>query len=171
MAIHRLAVAMTLLCSMGCVDQDSALPVPPSPPAPIVSVRQVVGCYRHTEQSLIFARPPWSPPRTFYLTGELLGVTLLDCWSVPPWSAGDCRPVALWKARGADGPTHGIWRLTNQNSIQMSWNDIQATLRRGSTDDLWSGKMESASDDGRVYRGPDISVRRVSDAVCDLKPL
>jgi hypothetical protein len=173
MAIRRLAVALTILCSMGCVDQDSALPVPPSPPAPIVSVPQVVGCYRHTEQSLIFARPPWSPPRTFYLTGELVAVTLLDCWSVPPWSAGDCRPVARWKARRADNypAYYGTWQLTNQNTIQVSWNDIQATLRRGSTDDLWRGKMESSSDDGRVYPGPGISVRRVDDAVCDPKAL
>jgi hypothetical protein len=63
------------------------------------------------------------------------------------------------------------WQLTNQNTIQVSWNDIQATLRRGSTDDLWRGKMESSSDDGRVYPGPGISVRRVDDAVCDPKAL
>jgi uncharacterized membrane protein len=78
---------------------------------------------------------------------------------------------SLSGGRGADShQTKGIWRFTNQNTIHMSWNGIQATLHRGSTDDLWTGTMESSSDDGRVIVGPDISVRPVSEAVCDQKP-
>ena len=133
-----------------------------------------MGCYQQAEQAPVAPRPPWEPPRSFYLTGDLRIVYLADCrLELLRNRRTDCRPTAWRRARQADNyRADGSWQLTDQNTVDISWSTvfhgIHVTLRRGSTDDLWRGRTEPFSDGGStVPPGREISVRRVTDAMCE----
>ena len=80
-----------------------------------------MGCYQQAEQAPVAPRPPWEPPRSFYLTGDLRIVYLAECrLELLRNRRTDCRPTAWRRVRQADNyRADGSWQLTDQNTVDI----------------------------------------------------
>jgi len=162
MALARILVALAVLFSVRCSQVEAPPAPPPPPPDLILTDSEVAGCYERTEAGTGEPRAPWEPPARFLLSNER---------DVRP----EGNPPGGWKVTQAAGyRAWGRWERTENTAIRVTWTTgyqgIRVTLRRSSADGLWRGRTEPFSDDGLARPGTEISVRQVSDAVCDPKP-
>lgn len=161
MSVSRVPIVAALVCSISC-GSEVIPPLPPPPPSLPSPVDRLVGCYETTSD-----RPsppsrygaPWELPRAFYLEEEVYKIIHIDG-----------RPVALRRVRQTESyRVEGFWRLTDPETIQVRWTngfeDLRATLRLGSTDEVWRGSTVY-TDAGPTPRAAILSVRRVSNAAC-----
>jgi hypothetical protein len=149
---------IAFLFCVGCADRNS-LPDAPRPPTPVTTESQVVGCYQHIPGERPMSHvAPWDMPRTFYLTAG-------------PFPSYEKTLTLWWVKQASVYRGSGHWRLTGLNTIEIVWSTgfqgVRATLRRGSTDDVWRGRTVPFSDDGIAAAGVDVSVRSVEDSDCD----
>lgn len=162
MAVARILGAFALLFFVSCSRVEAPPPPLPPPPDLILTDSQVVGCYERVPAGRGEPSAPWEPPARFFLSNER-----------------DVRPVGN-PPRGrkviqaASYRGWGRWERTENTAVRVIWTNeykgIRLTLRRSSTDGLWRGRTEPFSDDGLAPPGTEISVRRISDAACELKP-
>ena len=161
MALARIPAALALLFSVSCSRVEAPPAPPPPPPDLVLTDNQVAGCYERLPAEREQPSGPWEPPARFFLTNET---------DVGP--AGN-PPRGRKVTQAASYRAWGRWELTDNTAIRVTWTNesdgIRATLRRSSTDGLWRGRTEPFSDGGLAPPGTEISVRRVSDARCDLK--
>ena len=91
---------------------------------------------------------------------------MFDRWAIHPEAGRSSKRLAT--------EPRGRWERTENTAARVIWTNeykgIRLTLRRSSTDGLWRGRTEPFSDDGLAPPGTEISVRRISDAACELKP-
>jgi hypothetical protein len=163
MAVSRILLAIALLFSGICGDEDAPPPLPPPPPPDLILTdSQVEGCYEHVPRTP--GEPPmrhvapWEAPERFYLRRSEISIV-----NNPP-KGGKITQTDTY-------PASGHWQRTDDNAIRLTWTNgaegIRVTLRRSSTDGWWRGHTEPFSNmGGVVIRNQVVVVRRVADVAC-----